>query len=106
LRKELEATLIAVRIIAQQELPRLLGELEEIRATALARLASPTHEPQSPDSLLAVDEAAIRLGVSPHYLYRNHRRLPFTRRMGRSLRFSSSGIEQYIRRSNVLTPRR
>jgi hypothetical protein len=50
--------------------------------------------------------AAVRLGVSPDYLYRNHRRLPFTRRMGRSLRFSSAGIEQYIRRVSALTPRR
>jgi excisionase family DNA binding protein len=106
LRKELESTLIAVRVIPQEELPRLLGELEEIRATALARLASPTHATQSLDSLLAVDKAAERLGVSPHYLYRNHRRLPFTRRMGRSLRFSSNGIEEYIRRKNVLTPKR
>lgn len=103
MRKELEATLIAARTISAEELPRLLGELEEIRATALARLTSPTRYSQLPDSLLAVDEAASRLGVSPHYLYRNHRRLPFTRRMGRSLRFSSDGIEQYIRRSNSLT---
>ena len=106
MRRELESALIAARTLLQEELPRLLGELEEIRATALARLASPEQEPQLPESLLDVDEAATRLGVSPHYLYRNHRRFPFTRRMGRSLRFSSNGIEQYIRRANVLTPRR
>jgi excisionase family DNA binding protein len=106
LRRELETTLMAVRTIPPDELPRLLGDLEEIRATALARLTSPTKEPQLPDSLLAVDEAAVRLGVSPHYLYRNHRRLPFTRRMGRSLLFSSNGIEQYIRRVNSLTLKR
>jgi len=97
---------MSARTLAREELPRLLGELEEIRATALARLASPTLESQMRDSLLDVDEAATRLGVSPHYLYRNHGRFPFTRRMGRSLRFSSSGIEQYIRRSTSLTPRR
>ncbi len=106
MRRELESTLIAARTLSQEELPRLLGELEEIRATALARLVSPKHESQMPDSLLDVDEAATRLGVSQHYLYRNHRRFSFTRRIGRSLRFSSNGIEQYIRRTNVLTPRR
>ena len=106
MRKELESTLIAARTISQEDLPRLLGDLEEIRATALARLTSPAQESQLPDSLLGVEEAATRLGVSQHYLYRNHPRFPFTRRMGRSLRFSSNGIEQYIRRKNILTPRR
>jgi len=106
MRKELESTLVVARTISQEELPRLLGDLEEIRATALARLAPPLPELQPPDSLLAVGEAANRLGVSPHYLYRNHARFPFTRRIGRSLRFSTSGIEQYIRRRGVLTPRR
>jgi predicted DNA-binding transcriptional regulator AlpA len=105
-RKDLESTLIAVRTISHEELPRLLGDLEEIRATALARLTSPAQEFHLPDSLLGVEETATRLGVSRHYLYRNHPTLPFTRRIGRSLRFSSSGIEQYIRRKNVLTPKR
>lgn len=107
MRKELESALIAARILSHEELPRLLGELEEIRATALARLAgSSSPETQLPDSLLAVDEAAARLGVSPHYLYRNHRSFSFSRRIGRSLRFSSHGIDQYIRRTNSLTPKR
>ena len=106
MRSELESTLTAARTLSPEDLPRLLGELEEIRATALARLTSAKHEFQMPDSLLDVNEAAMRLGVSPHYLYRNHRRFPFTRRMGRSLRFSSAGMEQYIRRTNVLTLRR
>lgn len=106
MRSELESTLTAARTLSLEDLPRLLGELEEIRATALARLTSPKHESVMPDSLLDVDEAAARLGVSPHYLYRNHRCFPFTRRMGRSLRFSSTGIDQYIRRTNALTPRR
>ena len=103
MRKELECTLMAARTISQEELPRLLGDLEEIRATALARLTSPAQEFHLPDSLLGVVEAASRLGVSQHYLYRNHPRLPFTRRMGRALRFSSNGIEQYIRRKSSLT---
>jgi predicted DNA-binding transcriptional regulator AlpA len=106
LRKELESTVIAVRTISREELPRLLGDLEEIRATALARLASPGYETPVPDSLIGVAEASVRLGISRHYLYRNHRRFSFTRRMGRSLLFSSNGIEQYIRRINSLTAKR
>ncbi len=61
---------------------------------------------QRPDELLMIEQAAERLGLSVDYLYRNHSGLPFTRRMGRSLRFSSLGIDEYIKRSGALTPRR
>jgi len=102
MRKELELALIMARTASPEELPRLLGDLEEVRATALARLMAPT-QPQPPDMLLKVGKAAERLGVSQDYLYRNHRRYPFTRREGRSLLFSAQGIEQYIRRKDSLT---
>ncbi len=90
------------RTLPSEQLPRFLGELEEIRATALARLTTPP-APQSRDELLDVDAAAERLGMSPDYLYRNHSKLPFTRRMGRSLLFSSLGIDEYIRRGRPKT---
>ncbi len=97
MRKELESALMAAQTVSAEHLPRLLGDLEEVRATALARLISPAPTPP-PDTLLDVDKAAERLGMSPDYLYRNHRRFPFTKRMGRSLRFSAQGIERYLRR--------
>jgi predicted DNA-binding transcriptional regulator AlpA len=49
------------------------------------------------DRLLDVEEAARQLGVSADWLYRKAARLPFTIRLGRSLRFSSLGLERYIR---------
>jgi len=97
MRNELQTVLMAVRELPAGELPRLLGELEEIRCTALARLTAPLSQPQAPDVLLNVDKAAERLSVSPSYLYRNHRRFAFTRHLGRKLVFSSAGIQQYIR---------
>jgi excisionase family DNA binding protein len=97
MRKELESALIAAQTISAEDLPRLLGELEELRVTALARLLSPVPT-QAPDLLLDVNQAAERLGVSPDYVYRNHHHFPFTRREGRSLRFSAQGLEKYIRR--------
>ena len=97
MRKELESALIAAQTLWPHELPRFLGELEEVRATALARLVSPA-SPQAPDTLLNVDEAAKRLGMSRDYIYRNHNRYPFTRREGRSLKFSAQGIDRYLRR--------
>lgn len=51
----------------------------------------------SQDQLLNVKAAAERLGLSPDYLYRNAHRFSFTVRIGRSLRFSSCGIDEFIR---------
>ncbi|SRR6266851_5798350 len=97
MRPELEPILAAARLLSPEELPRLLGDLEEIKATALARLTAPMLQPQSPDTMLDIEEAATRLGMSRNYLYHHHKRFAFTRRMGRSLRFSSQGIEHFIR---------
>lgn len=97
MRVELEPALSAARSLPPDELPRLLGDLEEIRTTALARLSS-TQIHRSTDELLDVEHAAERLGVSTDYLYRHHAQFAFTRRMGRKLLFSSSGIGDYMRR--------
>src|SRR5437762_3418847 len=97
MRTELLYVLTAAKELPAEELPRLLGELEEIRCTAMARLTAPASAASKLDELLDVVEAAFRLGISKDYLYRHHARFPFTRRMGRSLRFSALGIEKYIR---------
>ena len=97
MRHELQTALIAAQTIPSPELPRLLGELEEVRCTALARLSSPAAV-QRPDELLTIEQASERLGMSAHYLYRHSDSLPFVRRLGRSLRFSANGISEYINR--------
>ncbi|HEX7422876.1 MAG TPA: helix-turn-helix domain-containing protein [Terriglobales bacterium] len=68
----------------------LLGALMAVSS----RASDPAGEP---DSLLDVAAAATRLGVSRDWLYRHARQLPFTVRNGRLLRFSSHGIDRYIR---------
>jgi excisionase family DNA binding protein len=95
MRSELEAALELARSLPPDELPRLLGDLEEIRATVAARLITPAKS-ASTDVNLEVSEAAHRLGVSPDYLYRHSKRFPFTRRIGRKLLFSSSGLDSYL----------
>jgi hypothetical protein len=95
-RQELQSALTAARELPPEELPRLLGELEEIRATAMARLASPPAVAQE-DELLDVDEAASRLGVSTDYVYHHHPEWSFTRRQGKKLLFSKLGLERYLR---------
>jgi predicted DNA-binding transcriptional regulator AlpA len=96
MRAELQNVLKAVAELPPEQLPRLLGELEEIRCTAIARLSAPAPE-LAQDQLLDVEAATHRLGVSRDYLYRHHAELPFTRRMGKALRFSALGIEKWLR---------
>jgi excisionase family DNA binding protein len=101
MRKELETVLKLVSTLNVEQLPELLGELEQVRVTAKARLAAPIIMQPSVDRLLNVDEAAKKLGVSEDYLYRHHREFPFTRRAGRKLLFSSVGIEKHIRAAKI-----
>ena len=98
MRQELQSVLLAIRQTTPEELPEFIGELESLKAAAWARLTSPVPTAQQHDSLLSVEEAAERLGMSTDYLYRNSKKLPFTRRMGRKVLFSSAGIDQYITR--------
>ena len=49
------------------------------------------------DRLVDAEEAAKILAVSVVWLYRNAKRLPFTRKLGhKMLRFSSVGIQKYL----------
>jgi predicted DNA-binding transcriptional regulator AlpA len=53
-------------------------------------------EPELTDRLLTPAEAAERLGVTPTWMYRHARTLPFTRRLSRKvLRFSESGLRRW-----------
>jgi excisionase family DNA binding protein len=93
----LENLLAVAKTLPPDDLPAFLGALETVRVTALARLASPPVA--KPDELLTVEQTAERLNVSQNYLYRQSRRLPFTRRIGRKLLFSSSGLDLYLKKS-------
>jgi hypothetical protein len=91
-----EPILQQARTVPVETLPAFLGTLETIRITALARLHAPATTMRPNDELLDVNAAAGRLGVSPGYLYRHSTEFQFTRRIGKRLLFSSSGIETYI----------
>jgi len=102
MRSELETVLRSIERLSPTELPALLAELELVRATALLRMSTqaPT---QATDELVDAKEASRRLGISRISLYRRASRLPFSRRIGKRLLFSSQGIDQYIaRRPNLL----
>ena len=62
-----------------------------------ASVETTRHAAEEPDSLIDVEAAAQRLGVSRDWLYHHARQLPFTVHQGRLLRFSTRGINRYIR---------
>lgn len=76
-----------------------LAYIEE-RLTASLQQGRPLVESkpqaQPKERLMGVHEAAHVLGVKPDWLYRHANELPFTRRIGRHLRFSSEAIQQYL----------
>jgi excisionase family DNA binding protein len=68
-----------------------------VLAAVAAVRSGPDLSPTSDDDhLLTTEEAARRLGVSEDWLYRRAGRLPFTVRLGRTLRFSALGLDRYI----------
>ncbi len=91
-----------------QELPPeaardFLVKIAGLQPLLLAQALSPTNgtgqaEAPAEDRLLTVEEAAAKLAVSKDWLYRRAGKLPFTIRHGPGqVRFSSQGIERYIR---------
>jgi predicted DNA-binding transcriptional regulator AlpA len=86
--------------LSPEELPDAIGALEAARAHAWARLTRPlaiVAPTDEADATVDVKDAVRLLGMSPSWLYRNAKRLPFARRVGgRAVRFSTSGIRRYL----------
>ncbi len=90
--------------IVPTDVPRLLGELETLRVQLIVRLlggntgASVDRDNQEvADRLLTVDDAAAVLCVTPRWLYRRSKRLPFAQRLsGKVLRFSEIGLQKWL----------
>ena len=88
------------RDVPVERIPSMLGELERVKAHLWVRLnanRTASGGEQQADESLGVKEAARRLGMSPGWLYRHARDLPFAKRVGpRTLRFSAEGIRRYL----------
>jgi excisionase family DNA binding protein len=48
------------------------------------------------DKLLTVEQVCEILNTSEEWLYHNAKKLPFVRKVGGLLRFSSNGLQRYI----------
>jgi hypothetical protein len=97
MRSELHPILDLAQSLPPDELAVLLGELRTIELIAHGRLTSPAVARE--DSLLDIKECARRMHTSKDWLYRNSGKLNFTRRVGRKLLFSSSGLDAYLKRA-------
>jgi predicted DNA-binding transcriptional regulator AlpA len=77
--------------IIESVLESLLRRIVREEITAIVK------EMSEQDRLLDAEEAAKVLGVSPEWLYRNAKRLPFSNKLGhKMLRFSCIGIQKYL----------
>jgi predicted DNA-binding transcriptional regulator AlpA len=88
-----------VEAAAFEELPALAGRLREAELLVEARLRAaappPTSHAMEADTNISAKEAARRLGVSPSYIYKNAKRLPFACKVGRRTVFSARGLERW-----------
>ena len=86
--------------VERDEIPAALGALAEADARLRLRLvASPALPSAEADRLLTVEDVAERLAVTEDYVYRHADEWPFTRRVGRQLRFSARGLDEWLAES-------
>lgn len=102
MRSELQPALLQAQMLTPAELPRFLGELEEIRAVAFARLlAPPTPVVLSDEELLDVPEAARRLNLSRTTLYALIARGELkSRTIGRRRMIPRTALEAFVKRDH------
>ena len=88
--------------LSRAEAAAMLVELAGLQAALAGRLSAPSPQPTTrrdaaeSDRLLTVSQVAERLGVTPRWLYRHAKDLPFARRLTRkTLRFSEVGLRQW-----------
>lgn len=89
----------AVEQATPEQCPRLMGELERLKASLWLKMTCQGQGNQAPqpDRLLTADEVATRLNISTDYVYRHAKQYPFMIRQGRRVRFSQAGLERYLK---------
>jgi predicted DNA-binding transcriptional regulator AlpA len=88
--------------IPTDAIPAFLIQLASVHTALAARLMNDPNVGNGqqlkldPDTLLTAEQAAQLLSVTPHWLYRRWKQLPFSRRLSRKvLRFSENGIRKW-----------
>lgn len=103
MRRELESVLVQVQTLPCAELPRLVGELEELKFMAFARLVAPAAPPAQPDGeLVDLREAARRLNLSRTTLYALIGRGELkSRTIGRRRMIPRGALDAFVRKDHA-----
>jgi excisionase family DNA binding protein len=83
--------------LSRNQVAGLLHRLAAAQTRLAVVLTEANDDRPAEDRLLDVNEAAARLGETVEWVYRRTKTLPFARRQGRHVRFSSREIDKYIR---------
>ena len=87
--------------VPAEDLPALALYLAALQGRAAARsLEACTRitaaSSNGSEALLDVRDAAARLNLSVDWLYKHAKELPFTRRLGRAVRFDPGGLARWL----------
>ena len=91
----------ALARIPREQIPALILQVATLQNALAARLMEAPQRSEvdhllEPDTLLTAEQAAPLLNVTPHWLYRHWKQLPFARRLSRkTLRFSENGLRKW-----------
>lgn len=91
----------AVRTVPLNDLPRLMGDLECLRAMADLRMRAGIPEPTVPQTVretryLTVDEVAAQFHVTPKWLYRHKRQMPHSQPSRKVLLFPEGPVTKWF----------
>ena len=71
--------------------------IDAIVEGVVKKLGVSNDHPEPEERLLSAEQAAQMMGVSPDWLYRHAKKLPFTRKLGpKILRFSYQGLLKWL----------
>jgi predicted DNA-binding transcriptional regulator AlpA len=96
-RPDLAALLADPTRVPVEQIPDAIGELERAKAVLWARLTTPVStNGGGEDRLLTAEDVSQQTTLSLRWLYRHADALPFTRRVGRKVLFSSAGLAKWL----------
>jgi excisionase family DNA binding protein len=70
--------------------------VDELAAVVQDAVKTAMRSAPKDDALLTVEQAARVLNCKPQWLYVNAKKLPFVRKVGGQLRFSSNDLQRWI----------
>lgn len=84
-----------------QELPRLMGDLECLRAMADLRIRAGITQPTASQAVgetryLTVEEVAAQFHVAPKWLYRHKKQMPHSQPSRKILRFPEQAVKEWF----------